>query len=57
MKKVTSKRWLPFTLLKQMLGIDLFIFVMLSLFLFNNNKTITNILKSDLKSRKKTVKL
>ena len=57
MKKVTSKRWLPFTLLKQMLGIDLFIFVMLSLLLFNNNKTITNILKSGLKSRKKTVKL
>nr|DAX65863.1 MAG TPA: hypothetical protein [Caudoviricetes sp.] len=32
-----------------LLGIDLFILVVLSLLLFNNNKTITNLCKNGLK--------
>ena len=34
-----------------LLGIDLFILVFFGLLWFNDNKTITNILKSGLKSR------
>jgi hypothetical protein len=43
--------------LNKTLKIDLFILVVLSLLLFNNNKTITNLCKNGLKSSKKTLEV